>query len=284
MRTTDTPHPVQIAPGLGPAHTTRIKDWPTDERPRERFRALGPGALRTAELLAILLSSGAGGRTALEVAETVYQSFGRSLRRLAAATSSQLRAIPGIGEARAVSIQAALELGRRGAQEVRMEDGRVSSPRDVYRRFELKLRDLRQEEFHILLLNSQNAVISDVMITRNARARSARSTWSFVSPIASKNLAGSTSAGFGAASAPWGSGTSRISVSRSDSIPAGPARRPGLSPSGETCRSYIFLYTGSRLAFRSRHTPNSLESRYSMDVASYGAGPSSAELPDLGVG
>lgn len=166
MRTTDTPHPVQIAPGLGPAHTTRIKDWPTDERPRERFRALGPGALRTAELLAILLSSGAGGRTALEVAETVYQSFGRSLRRLAAATSSQLRAIPGIGEARAVSIQAALELGRRGAQEVRMEDGRVSSPRDVYRRFELKLRDLRQEEFHILLLNSQNAVISDVMITR----------------------------------------------------------------------------------------------------------------------
>ena len=166
MRTTDTPHPVQIAPGLGPAHTARIKDWPTDERPRERFRALGPSALRTAELLAILLSSGAGGRTALEVAETVYQSFGRSLRRLAAATSSQLRAIPGIGEARAVSIQAALELGRRGSQEVRMEDGRVSSPRDVYRRFELKLRDLRQEEFHILLLNSQNAVISDVMITR----------------------------------------------------------------------------------------------------------------------
>ena len=166
MRTTDTPHPVQITPGLGPAQTARIKDWPTDERARERFRALGPGALRTAELLAILLSSGAGGRTALEVAETVFQSFGRSLRRLAAATSSQLRAIPGIGEARAVSIQAALELGRRGAQEVRMEDGRVSSPRDVYRRFELKLRDLRQEEFHILLLNSQNAVISDVMITR----------------------------------------------------------------------------------------------------------------------
>lgn len=47
-----------------------------------------------------------------------------------------------------------------------MEDGRVSSPGDVYRRFELKLRDLRQEEFHILLLNTQNAVISDVMITR----------------------------------------------------------------------------------------------------------------------
>ena len=166
MRTTETPHPVQFAPGLGPAHTAPIKDWPTDERPRERFRALGPGALRTAELLAILLSSGTGGRTALEVAETVYQSFGRSLRRLAAATSSQLRAIPGIGEARAVSIQAALELGRRGAQEVRMEDGRISSPGDVYRRFELKLRDLRQEEFHILLLNTQNAVISDVMITR----------------------------------------------------------------------------------------------------------------------
>ncbi len=143
-----------------------IKDWPTAERPRERFRKLGPGALRTAELLAILLSSGAGGRSALDVAEELYERFGRSLRRLGAAPVSQLVAVSGIGAVRAVAIQAALELGRRAAGETRGEDRRVTTARDVYRRFELQLRDLRQEEFHVLLLNTQNAVLREVMITR----------------------------------------------------------------------------------------------------------------------
>ncbi len=143
-----------------------IKEWPPHERPRERFRALGPAALRTAELLAILASTGTGGRSALEIAENLYERFGRSLRRLGRAPGAQLRDVPGIGEARAVAIQAALELGRRAAEEVRQDDDRVSTPRDVYRRFELRLRDLRQEEFHILLLNTQNAVLREVMVTR----------------------------------------------------------------------------------------------------------------------
>lgn len=154
----DIGHPAPTAP--------TIKDWPSDERPRERFLTLGPGALRTAELLAILASSGTGGRSALEVAETLYEHFGRSLRRLGAAPGSQLMAVPGIGEARAVAILAALELGRRAAEEIRHEDNRVTTPRDVYRRFELRLRDLRQEEFHVLLLNTQNAIIRDMMVTR----------------------------------------------------------------------------------------------------------------------
>ncbi len=143
-----------------------IKEWPPHERPRERFRALGPTALRTAELLAILASSGTGGRSALEIAESLYDRFGRSLRRLGSAPGTQLMAVPGIGEARAVAIQAALELGRRAAEEVRHDDDRVATPRDVYRRFELRLRDLRQEEFHVLLLNTQNAVMREVMVTR----------------------------------------------------------------------------------------------------------------------
>ncbi len=143
-----------------------IKDWPSGERPRERFLALGPAALRTAELLAILASSGAAGRSALQVAEALFERFGRSLRRLASAPGSQLMQVAGIGEARAVAILAALELGRRFADEVRGEDERVTTPRDVYRRFELRLRDLRQEEFHVLLLNTQNVVVRELMITR----------------------------------------------------------------------------------------------------------------------
>jgi DNA repair protein RadC len=146
--------------------TLTIKDWPSMERPRERFLALGPAALRTSELLAILASSGASGRSALEVAEALYDHFGRSLRRLGSAPGSQLMAVPGIGEARAVAIQAALELGRRAAQEQRSDDDRVTTPRDVYRRFELRLRDLRQEEFHVLMLSTQNAVIRELMVTR----------------------------------------------------------------------------------------------------------------------
>jgi DNA repair protein RadC len=143
-----------------------IKDWPASERPRERFRVLGPAALRTAELLAILASSGSGGRNALEIAEALYERFGRSLRRLGSANDAELVAVPGIGEARALAIRAALELGRRAAEEVRQDDDRVATPRDVYRRFELRLRDLRQEEFHVLLLTTQNAVMREVMVTR----------------------------------------------------------------------------------------------------------------------
>lgn len=143
-----------------------IKDWPSTERPRERLRMLGAGALRTAELLAILLSSGSGGRTALEVGERLFERFGRSLRRLGSAPWTQLTEVRGIGQARAVAVLAALELGRRATEEVRNDDDRIGSPRDVYRRFELRLRDLKQEEFHILLLNTQNAVIRDVMVTR----------------------------------------------------------------------------------------------------------------------
>lgn len=149
-----------------PMTTATIKDWPVDERPRERLLALGSGTLRTSELLAILLASGSSGRSALDVAESLYQRFGRSLRRLGTAPLSQLTEVRGIGTARAVAVRAALELGRREAEEVRVEDERITSPRDVYRRFELRLRDLRQEEFHILLLNTQNAVIADMMVTR----------------------------------------------------------------------------------------------------------------------
>lgn len=147
-----------------PAQT--IKDWPPPERPRERFRTLGPAALRTAELLAILLGTGSRRASALELGERLYERFDRSLRQLAAAPIGQLETVPGIGGARAVVIQAALEVGRRAAEEVRRESERIVAPRDVYRRFELRLRDLRQEEFHVLLLNTQNAVIRDVMVSR----------------------------------------------------------------------------------------------------------------------
>lgn len=151
---------------LRPPAAPTIKEWPPADRPRERFRSLGPAALRVPELLAIVLGTGAGRASALDVAEGLYDRFDRCLRKIAAAPLAQLETVPGLGAARAVMVQAALELGRRAALEVRRENARIVSPRDVYERFELRLRDLRQEEFHVLLLNTQNAIQRDVMITR----------------------------------------------------------------------------------------------------------------------
>jgi DNA repair protein RadC len=151
---------------LKPPAAFTIKEWPPADRPRERFRSLGPAALRVPELLAIVLGTGAGRASALDVAEGLYDRFDRCLRKIAAAPLAHLETVPGLGAARAVMVQAALELGRRAALEVRRENARIVSPRDVYERFELRLRDLRQEEFHVLLLNTQNAIQRDVMITR----------------------------------------------------------------------------------------------------------------------
>jgi DNA repair protein RadC len=144
----------------------RIKEWPETERPRERFARLGPAALRTPELLAILFGTGTAQRSALETAELLFDRFGRSLRRLAAVPLARLQAAPGIGPARATVVQAALELGRRMAEEAHADPERIAGPQDVFRRVHLRLRDLRHEEFHVLLLNTQNAVLRDVLVTR----------------------------------------------------------------------------------------------------------------------
>lgn len=154
-----------------------IKEWPTDERPRERLEHLGPRALSPRELLAILIEMGTRAtrekpaRSALDLAGDLLQYFAdgdgaASLRRLMTASVAELSAIDGIGPAKATKILAALELGRRAAEEARPERDRLSTPRDVYERMRLRMRDLPHEEFHVLLLNTQNQILRDVQITR----------------------------------------------------------------------------------------------------------------------
>lgn len=154
-----------------------IKEWPSDQRPRERLEALGPRALSPRELLALLIETGtsaAGGkaaRSALDLAGDLLRHFatdgGReSLRRIMTAPIAELCRVPGIGPAKAAKILAALDLGRRAAEEVRPERDRVRTPRDVYERMRFALRDLPHEEFHILLLNTQNEVLRDLQVTR----------------------------------------------------------------------------------------------------------------------
>src|SRR5512141_2528015 len=98
--------------GKPAAGHVRIKDWPADERPRERLLRLGPQALSDVELLAILIRAGTRDRTALDLARSILADA-RTLRGLAARNARELTRIKGIGDAKAVELLAALEIGRR---------------------------------------------------------------------------------------------------------------------------------------------------------------------------
>lgn len=143
-----------------------IKEWPAPDRPRERLRTLGAGALATRELLAILIGSGGGGRSAVDVAAELMRVSDGSIRRLATMPLGAVESVAGVGPAVAARIAAALELGRRLAREGPEERQRIRGPRDVYDRCAPEMRDLPQEEFRLLLLSTQHAVTREVVVTR----------------------------------------------------------------------------------------------------------------------
>jgi DNA repair protein RadC len=143
-----------------------IREWPVRERPRERLRAVGAGALSVRELLAILVGSGGEGRTAVDVAGDLLVAADGSLRRLATLPAARLEEVPGVGLAVSARVAAALELGRRLAREGPAERARIGGPRDVYERCAPTMRDLAHEEFRVLLLNTQHAVTREVTVTR----------------------------------------------------------------------------------------------------------------------
>jgi DNA repair protein RadC len=143
-----------------------IREWPVPERPRERLHTEGAGALASRALLAILIGSGREGRSAVDVAGELLRAADGSLRRLAAASPAELGTVYGIGPAVAARVSAALELGRRLAREGPLERARISGPVDVYERCAPTLRDLGQEEFRVLVLNTQHAVVRELVVTR----------------------------------------------------------------------------------------------------------------------
>lgn len=143
----------------------RIREWPARERPRERLREAGPAALSVRELLAILVGSGPAGRTAVDVAESLYRAADGSLRQLSVLTTAELEHVPGVGAAVSARLSAALELGRRLAREGPVERARIGGPRDVYERCAPTMRDLDREEFRVLLLNAQHEVNRELTVT-----------------------------------------------------------------------------------------------------------------------
>jgi DNA repair protein RadC len=133
--------------------------------PRERLRALGPGALADDELVALVLRTGGPGHAVLGVARALLARPG-GLRALALATARELESEPGVGPAKAASWLAAVELGRRvAARRLRPGDG-IRGPADVFRHFHPRLRDASRERFLALLLDGRHRVIREVEISR----------------------------------------------------------------------------------------------------------------------
>lgn len=130
-----------------------IPQWDKADRPRERMLAQGAKALSDAELVAILLRAGTPTESALDLARRVLDRFGRDLRRIAKAGPAELMKAHGIGEAKALSILAALELGLRCQGTQQVERPRLSDARAVFELMHAKLADLHHEEFWLVLLD-----------------------------------------------------------------------------------------------------------------------------------
>jgi DNA repair protein RadC len=136
----------------------RIKDMPDSEKPRERLVALGADALKTEELIAILLRTGLKGQSAIDVGRALIARF-ETLDRLSRATLDELCQVKGIGRDKAVGLVAAISLARRMAQEIVKELPLVDTPERVAELLREENRQYQAEQFQILLLNTRRRLL-----------------------------------------------------------------------------------------------------------------------------
>jgi len=143
-----------------------IKSWAEEDRPREKLSGQGRRALTDAELIAILIGSGSRTESAVELSKRILHHYDNDLNKLAKASIAELSSFRGIGEAKAISIIAALEIGRRrGDTESKAVETIVSS-RDGYNIMRRHLVDLNHEEFWIILLGRSNKVLGKELISK----------------------------------------------------------------------------------------------------------------------
>jgi DNA repair protein RadC len=136
-----------------------IKDWPAEERPREKLLQRGPAALTDAELLAIFLRTGVRGRSAVDLARALLAEFG-GLRPLLAAERARFCHAPGLGDAKYAQLQAVLEMARRHLSEQLRRGGALRSPDDTRRYLQARLADYPYEVFAALFLDNRHRVIA----------------------------------------------------------------------------------------------------------------------------
>lgn len=148
------------------SHSFSIKNWSQDDRPREKLFHKGRAALSDAELVAILIGSGNKEESAVALCKRILASVDNNLSELGKLSIKQLMAFKGIGEAKAITIAAAMELGRRRRGEEALKKQKISSSMSVFEVMQPVIGELQHEEFWILYLNNSNKVIQKNQLSK----------------------------------------------------------------------------------------------------------------------
>lgn len=147
-------------------NNSSIKNWNEDDRPREKLGTKGRSSLSDAELLAIIMGSGSRSESAVELAKRILKSANNNWNELAKYSITDLCLFKGIGEAKAISIITALEIGRRRNTQDVLERKKISSSNDAAIILQQQIGDLPNEEFWIMYLNQGNRIIKTEQISR----------------------------------------------------------------------------------------------------------------------
>lgn len=147
-----------------------IKDWAEEDRPREKLKNKGIGALTDAELIAILIGSGTKNESAVDVSKRLMNAADNNLNVLGKKTLRDLMQVNGIGEAKAISIMASLELGKRRKLADILTKQKITSSKEVYELFSAMLMDLPHEEFWVIMLNRSNTIIEKYKLSQGGIA------------------------------------------------------------------------------------------------------------------
>lgn len=147
-----------------------IKAWAEEDRPREKLLGQGRRSLTDAELIAILIGSGSRDESAVELSKRILHHYKNDLNAVGKASVNELCKFKGIGEAKAISIVAALELGRRRDDTEAAEVQRIGTSRDAYKILYPLMADLNHEEFWIILLNKGNNVLGTHLVSKGGLA------------------------------------------------------------------------------------------------------------------
>jgi len=143
-----------------------IKNWSQEDQPREKLRDKGKDALSDAELVAILIGSGSKNESAVDLCKRILSSVDNNLNALGKLSIKQLMEFKGIGEAKAITIAAAMELGRRRRGEEALEQKKITSSNSVFELMQPILGELPHEEFWIIYLNNSNKVIQKNQLSK----------------------------------------------------------------------------------------------------------------------
>lgn len=142
-----------------------IKSWAEEDRPREKLLLKSKSALSDAELIGILIGSGTASMSAVDVAKSILNHTGNDLNNLAKLSVKELMKFKGIGEAKAISIVSAMELGRRRKETQSLKKPKITCSEDAYQAISADLMDVKHEEFWTLLLSRSNTVIKKQLIS-----------------------------------------------------------------------------------------------------------------------